>query len=198
MKKIITLTICFSFIALLFPPPIFSVSGTSNVVCTKIGDPALGIPEECQAGSAGPIAQKAIELARAQIGKPYIWATPSRSWTTPNPGSFDCSGLTGWVWYQASNGAINMDGQTSGDWNDSAGKKGTKYQKFTSGNPQPGDLLFWTNGNIHHTAIFVGQCQKFSGNDCFIHAPRTGSTVQEAQLSKRSERLAGYLRPILQ
>lgn len=221
-RNTLLFTFFFTIITLSFLiPPLFPASAqatasqssstaVSNCVVTKIGTP-IGepvLPPEC---AAGPIAQKAVELARAQIGKPYVWgAPPGRNWNrlepnTPNePPSYDCSGLTGWAWYWASNGKISMDGQTNEDWKDAKGRGNTRYQKFivsdlTKLKPpfiQPGDLIYWgTTSNTHHTAIFSGACKESSGNDCFIEAQKTGVPIKESHLRAG---IVGFLRPVLQ
>jgi cell wall-associated NlpC family hydrolase len=197
MKRLVSLIFFIILFSLYSPFPIFAISATSNVVCTKIGNPQ-NQPSECN----NEFGQKAVELARAQIGKPYVWASPSRTWKNnppeKAPGSFDCSGLVGWSWYWASNGKVNMAGQTNTDWNASG------YQKFSASQKaelRPGDILYWTNGDVHHTAIYSGACQKSSGDDCFIEAQQSGVPILESHLSSRlngSDPLVGFLRPVLQ
>lgn len=202
---------------LLVPQTVFSAETAISCWVTNFGNPPADfkIPEECSSGG-GPMAQKAVELARAQIGKPYVWASPfGRPWASldpsagKTPSAFDCSGLTGWAWYWASGGKVNMNGQTWFDWSDSAGNGSTRYQKFTASQKdqvQPGDLLFWqapglTNGQVHHTAIYSGPCKKSSGNDCFIEAQCTQCGIVESHLSNRlggNDPFAGFLRPVLQ
>jgi len=218
--KIVVKSLFFVLIVIVF---IFFVPGysptsaqKSGCAVTRIGDPILNvtIPPECVIVlGGGPIAQKAVELARQQIGKPYVWAAPSRNWAAnpPNspPGSFDCSGLTGWSYYWASEGKISMNGQTWADWKDSAGNGSTRYQKFSvsqRGQLQPGDLLYWrapglNSDQVHHTAIYSGACKRLSGNDCFIEAQCTACGIVESHLSSRlfgSDPLAGFMRPVLQ
>jgi cell wall-associated NlpC family hydrolase len=202
---------------LLFVPGYSSTSAqTSGCAVTKVGDPVLNvtIPPECAiVTGGGPIAQKAVELARQQIGKPYVWAAPSRNWASRPPSnappSFDCSGLTGWAYYWASEGKISMNGQTWADWKDNAGNGSTTYQRFSPAQRsqlQPGDLLYWRspglNGDqIHHTAIYSGACKRSPGNDCFIEAKGTAWGIVESHLNSRlggNDPFAGFLRPVLQ
>lgn len=99
----------------------------------------------------------AISYAKAQLGKPYLWAAAG-------PDRFDCSGLTMMAWRQ---GGIDLP-HFSG-------------AQYDAGTPEaitdarPGDLLFWSyNGRpsgIHHVALYLG-----NGN--FIEAPHTGADVR--------------------
>lgn len=142
----------------------------------------------------GPAIQAAIELARKQIGKPYSWGAPTRDWASNNPNkgqvpnSFDCSGLTGWAYYWATGGKINLNGQTSSDW----GSPGKNLQKFTDKSKlQPGDLIYFGDPSPYHTAIYIG-----GGN--MLHAPRTGTNVRIEPLSNMSYDFIGFLRPMVQ
>ena len=188
-----------------------SSTAVSNCVVTKIGNPAGQpvLPPEC-ASAGGPEALKAVELARQQKGKWYLWgAPPGRNWANLDPSkgqtppNFDCSGLTGWAWYWATNGKISMNGQTNADWLDSKGRGNTRYQKYIISDLtklksllQPGDLIYWgTTSNVHHTAIFSGACKESSGADCFIEAARTGTQIRESHLRAG---IVGFLRPVLQ
>jgi cell wall-associated NlpC family hydrolase len=99
----------------------------------------------------------AISAARQQLGKPYQWGATG-------PGSFDCSGLTGWAYSIA---GVLLPRTSREQW--SAGPHpGLGYL-------QPGDLLFWaTNASnpasIHHVALYIG-------NDQMIAAPHSGADV---------------------
>lgn len=42
---------------------------------------------------AEPLGLKAVDIAMGKLGAPYIWGDKG-------PNTFDCSGLTGWVWRQ--------------------------------------------------------------------------------------------------
>lgn len=44
----------------------------------------------------GPAIQKAVRLALAQVGKPYVFGAEATS-TDPSPEAFDCSELTQWI-----------------------------------------------------------------------------------------------------
>ena len=112
-------------------------------------------PVDATPPAPGTGVQRALAYARAQLGKPYLWAADG-------PASFDCSGLTMMAW--------RAGGKSLPHWSVA------QFQQSTSisvGQLRPGDLVFWgsTPGTIHHVAMYVGNGQ-------IIHAPRTGQPVQ--------------------
>ena len=100
---------------------------------------------------------RVIAFARAQLGKPYVWAGAG-------PDVWDCSGLTMMAFREI---GIYMPHYAA--------------SQYTMGTPvpvsqaQPGDLLFWTSdgsvAGIHHVALYIG-------NGTFIEAPHTGANVR--------------------
>lgn len=99
--------------------------------------------------------QAVLNLAYSKIGSPYVWGAEG-------PNSFDCSGLTSYVFKNAA--GITLPRTSSAQ----AG-----YGKTVSkANLQPGDLVFFnTNGKgVSHCGIYVG-----GGN--MVHAPSSGKTV---------------------
>jgi cell wall-associated NlpC family hydrolase len=109
----------------------------------------------------------AVAAAKAQLGKPYVWAAAG-------PGSFDCSGLTMYAWAQA---GVALPHSSSLQIN-----SGTRVSKSEL---KPGDLVFY-GSPIHHVAIYVGGGQ-------VIHAPQTGDVVRYASVDMMS--YAGATRP---
>ncbi|MCH3905135.1 MAG: C40 family peptidase [Lactobacillus sp.] len=101
-------------------------------------------------------ASAVINLAKQQLGKPYVWGASG-------PSSFDCSGLTSYVYSHALGKNIGR----------------TTYQQINAGtrvslsNLQPGDLIFWGN---YHVGIYLG-------NNQYIHAPQPGQSVKVATIS---------------
>ena len=107
-------------------------------------------------------AQAVVDLAHKQLGKPYVWGSEG-------PSSFDCSGLTYYVFKNAA--GITLPRTSSAQY--SAGVAVSKS------NLQPGDLIFSSTdgtGNITHVAIYVGDGQ-------MIHAPRSGKNVEKVSIS---------------
>ena len=102
-------------------------------------------------------AQAAIDYARAQLGKPYVWGADG-------PGSFDCSGLTMRAW--------QAGGESIPHWSVAQANATTRvsYSQL-----QPGDLIFWSdNGKasgVYHVGLYIGGGK-------MIHAPRPGKTVE--------------------
>ncbi|MGP3927086.1 NlpC/P60 family protein [Streptomyces sp. 8N616] len=97
-------------------------------------------------------AAKAIDFARAQIGKPYVWGA-----TGPN--SYDCSGLTQAAWKYA---GVSLPRTT---WDQV--KVGTRV---ATEDLKPGDLVFFYD-DISHVGLYIGDGQ-------MIHAPKPGANVR--------------------
>ncbi|MDW8809553.1 NlpC/P60 family protein [Streptomyces scabiei] len=98
-------------------------------------------------------AAKAIALARAQIGKPYVWGATG-------PGSYDCSGLTQAAWKAA---GVDLPRTT----HDQAAAGTT----VPFADARPGDLVFFYD-TIGHVGLYIG-------NGMMIHAPKPGTYVRE-------------------
>ena len=113
------------------------------------------VPADETPPAPGTGVQRAIAYAKAQLGKPYLWAADG-------PDSFDCSGLTMMAW--------RAGGKSLPHWSVAQFQQNTR---ISEGQVRPGDLVFWggSPGTIHHVAIYIG-------NGEIIHAPRTGQPVQ--------------------
>jgi cell wall-associated NlpC family hydrolase len=102
-------------------------------------------------------AQRAIDYARAQLGKPYQWGAAG-------PDAFDCSGLTMRAWQRG--------GTYLPHWSVAQARAVTRvsYAKLL-----PGDLIFWSdNGQAsgtYHVGLYIGRGR-------MIHAPRPGKVVE--------------------
>lgn len=119
------------------------------------GDPARGDSTAAQG-------RRAVEYAKAQLGKPYEWGADG-------PDSFDCSGLTMMAWRQA---GIRLDHYSGAQWDE-----GTHVSRDEL---RPGDLVFFADdtsdpSTIHHVGIYVGDGQ-------MINAPQTGDVVKYASI----------------
>jgi cell wall-associated NlpC family hydrolase len=96
----------------------------------------------------------AVAFARAQLGKPYSFATSG-------PDTFDCSGLTMAAWRAA---GVSMAHYSVSQAN--------SFPKVTWEQLQPGDLVLFY-ADLHHVGLYIGGGQ-------MIHAPRTGDVVKIA------------------
>ncbi|WP_042271339.1 C40 family peptidase [[Clostridium] dakarense] len=101
-------------------------------------------------------ADKIIDVAKKQLGKPYKWGAGG-------PSAFDCSGLTS---YAYKNGA-NVNLPRSSREQARVGKSVSKNQL------KAGDLLFFSSsGNgINHVGLYIGDSK-------MIHSPRPGENVK--------------------
>lgn len=101
-----------------------------------------------------------VTLASAQLGKAYAWGASGED-------SFDCSGLTSYVYSKAA-------GVKLGRTTYAQVKQGTTV---SMSNLQPGDLLFWGSASApYHVGIYVG-------NNQYIHAATPGQGVIKQTLS---------------
>jgi cell wall-associated NlpC family hydrolase len=124
---------------------------------------ALGIadtgvaPADLPAPSGG--ASAAIAYARAQLGKPYVYAGDG-------PGSFDCSGLTMMAWAQ---GGVGMSHGSQSQW--------ASFPKVPISQLQPGDLVFFGSSgpSNHHVGLYIG-------GGTMIEAPHTGAFVRYSSI----------------
>jgi peptidoglycan DL-endopeptidase CwlO len=112
----------------------------------------------------GRAAQKACDL----IGKPYVFGSAG-------PNSYDCSGLTQEAWGSV---GVHLDHYTKDQWNE--GRPVSKDEL------QPGDLVFYYPGSLHHVALYIG-------GGMVVHAPHTGDHVRMATIDRGP--IAGYRRP---
>jgi cell wall-associated NlpC family hydrolase len=119
-----------------------------------------------KAGTAA--AQKAVEFALAQVGKPYVFGAAG-------PGSYDCSGLTMAAW-QA--GGVSLPHSAADQYN---------YGHHVSRDAlQPGDLIFFYQP-IGHVTIYIGQ-------GMMVSAPTEGQNVSVVPLSSFDSDYVGATR----
>ena len=193
------------FLSLSDASPVYAdLSGCAQV---PVGNPSKDqpVPAGCEGGAGSVVA-----LARQHLAGSYIWAAPSpRVWADwdPNPTSqypngnapthFDCSGFAGWVWYWATDGKVNLPGQTDAVWNHTADLSSstmtlTRVVGTTNG-IQPGDLVFFgTVASTEHVGIYEGQgaCGK---SDCFLQWYKTGYPGNSASLASVGSWYVGYV-----
>lgn len=112
---------------------------------------------------------KAARKACSLIGKPYVFGSDG-------PDTYDCSGLTKEAWATV---GVTLDHYTKDQWNEG--------KPVSRGDLQPGDLVFFFPGSLHHVAIYIG------GGEV-VHAPHTGDHVRMAVMDKVGP-IAGFRRP---
>ncbi len=96
-----------------------------------------------------------MKVARNQKGDPYRYGAAG-------PSAFDCSGLTMYVYKQATGRSLQHLATAQFRAGDRISRKQAR----------PGDLVFMhNNGDIYHVSIYAGQGD-------IIHAGRTGTNVQ--------------------
>lgn len=116
---------------------------------TPTTSPGPSFPPPPPASSQAAIA---VAYARAQLGKPYVFAATG-------PDAFDCSGLTMMAWRAA---GVSMAHYS--------GSQAASFPKVTWDQLQPGDILVFYS-DYHHVGLYIGGGQ-------MIHAPHTGDVVK--------------------
>lgn len=99
----------------------------------------------------------ALTWAFAELGKEYIWGATG-------PDTFDCSGLTQFVW-KAAGVSIPRVAADQDSWT----------IPVPLSQLLPGDLVFFGTTDIHHVGIYIG-------NGLMINAPHTGTVVQVSSI----------------
>jgi cell wall-associated NlpC family hydrolase len=105
---------------------------------------------------AAPLGARAADYAKRFIGVPYRWGGSS-------PNGFDCSGLVRFVYQRF---GINLPHSSYADVN--VGRRVSRWAL------KPGDLVFFSG--FGHVGMYIG-------NNRFIHAPHSGTTVQVSSMS---------------
>lgn len=127
-----------------------------------ISTPSSSSTSPSPSSSNSVTGDKIVELAKKHLGKPYVYGATG-------PKSFDCSGLTQYVYKEAGVNILRTSSQQS--------NQGTTISKD---NLQPGDLVFSNSGgntSIGHVGIYIGDGK-------MIHSPKTGDVVKIANLHK--------------
>ena len=105
---------------------------------------------------------KVVALAKAQVGKPYVWGATG-------PYSFDCSGLTSYVYRHSLGRNITRTTYTQVHQGKSVAVSTATLKK--------GDLLFWGSASApYHVGIYVGGGR-------FVHAATPSQGVINQRLS---------------
>jgi cell wall-associated NlpC family hydrolase len=123
---------------------------------------------EAQIAANNP-GQKAVDVAVAQLGKPYRWGATG-------PGSFDCSGLTSYAWAKA---GVNLPRTSRMQY------AGTT--RISRSELRPGDLVFY-HSPISHVAIYMGDGK-------VVEAPNSSNNVRIRNDGLTRRGVVGYGRP---
>jgi len=139
-----------------------SGSGSAGGSPSGSKDENLPPPPAPSAGAA-----TALDVARAQIGKPYQWAAAG-------PDRFDCSGLTMYAWGKA---GVQLPHSAAAQYD--------MLPKVSRSQLAAGDLVFF-GSPIHHVGIY-------EGGGLMIDAPQTGENVRRDSIDRGD--YAGAARP---
>jgi cell wall-associated NlpC family hydrolase len=96
-------------------------------------------------------AEIVLAKARAQLGKPYVYGSAG-------PNSFDCSGLTQFVWAAA---GVSLPHNAAAQYG--------SVRRVPLKDARPGDLVF--SSGLGHVGIYIGGGR-------MIHAPQSGRNVE--------------------
>ncbi|MEV7184540.1 NlpC/P60 family protein [Kitasatospora sp. NPDC093102] len=174
--------------------------------------PALGPAAQAASGTsrgtapslpAEALGRRVAAVAASQLGVPYAWGGGDRlgaslgfcdeqnGWLDgvcrgEKTVGFDCSGLSLYCWYRASDGTVELGHYTVAQFNLSAPVERDALA--------PGDLLFFSRPDapLHHVGIHVGE-------GAMIHAERTGTLVARVEnvldVPRWADEFAGARRP---
>lgn len=124
-------------------------------------------PSKPVVNPSGVSGQDIVDYAMNFLGAPYVWGATG-------PSTFDCSGLTSYVYRQF---GMNIGRTTYNQINSG--------RAVSRGELQPGDLvLFGTYADPYHVGIYVG------GNQ-YVHAPTTGDVVKVSSFRSGDNFLVG-------
>jgi peptidoglycan DL-endopeptidase CwlO len=127
-------------------------------------------------GRASAAARKAVAVALAQLGSPYVWGAEG-------PSTFDCSGLTSFAYATA---GISIPRVSRAQFAAYAGVRPVDPLHLVAG-----DLVFFADnpanpGTIHHVGMYIGK-------GLMVEAPHTGAAVRTSSIWRPS--YAGAVRP---
>jgi peptidoglycan DL-endopeptidase CwlO len=127
-------------------------------------------------GRASAAAHKAVAVALAQLGSPYVWGAEG-------PATFDCSGLTSFAYAAA---GIAIPRVSRAQFAAYAGLRPIDPLHLVAG-----DLVFFADnpgnpGAIHHVGMYIGR-------GLMVEAPHTGAVVRTSSIWRPG--YAGAVRP---
>jgi cell wall-associated NlpC family hydrolase len=167
------LRLCLSFVVVLLS----ACASTPRPTPRVPSGPAIVIRDESHQGDTLRRAQDVAFRAFALVGTPYVYGGNSLAT------GFDCSGFTQFVFRDA----VGLDlPRTAQQQFDHAAKISSRAAL------RLGDLVFFAQaGRVFHVGIYVGEGQ-------FVHAPRTGKSIELSRLDSRywSQLWSGTVRVI--
>src|SRR5699024_4789922 len=114
-------------------------------------------PDPSPPPSSSSAARAALDWARTQVGKPYVWGAAG-------PNGYDCSGLTQTAFSRA---GVSLPRTTRDQY--------AATTRVPVDALQPGDLIFYSSNGaasgIYHVAIYAGGGMR-------VHAPEPGRNVE--------------------
>lgn len=117
---------------------------------------------QVQASTTATKRNKVVSLAKKQVGKRYVYGATG-------PSSFDCSGLTSYVYSHAIGKYITRTTYTQ--------VKQGKTVAVSTSSLKKGDLLFWgSKSSPYHVGIYIGGGQ-------YVHAATPSQGVRKQYLS---------------
>lgn len=120
-------------------------------------------PAEAAAPALKIRGDRVVAAAKAQRGKPYHFGAAG-------PGSFDCSGYTGYVYR-----TVHIELPRTAEQQYRASRH------ISRSAARPGDLVFWVHGShAYHVGIYAGGGRVW-------HAPKTGDHVRLAKIWSSGE-----------
>ncbi|WP_280382122.1 peptidoglycan DD-metalloendopeptidase family protein [Nocardia wallacei] len=132
-----------------------------------------------------------VAAARAQIGRPYLWAGGNESGPTGDPPGFDCSGLTLYAVHAGTGLQLphyTGDSRQPGQFQQGqavAFTPATEAKPADLSQAQPGDLVFFGAGtDADHVGIYTGTV---NGVAMMVHAPDDGTSVVEVPVTDGGE-----------
>jgi cell wall-associated NlpC family hydrolase len=125
--------------AAIVPAPC-ATAGAGTAACTDEALPALDPAREVAVPNiADGVGGQAALAAVTAVGRGGRYVAEGNG-----PVDFDCSGLTAWAWRQV---GVSLPDYSYSQWDITA--------RISREQLQPGDLVFWFGGDVHHVAIVV-------------------------------------------
>lgn len=117
------------------------------------------------------LGRRILAAARTGFGLPYVWGGGNIE--GPTGGGYDCSGLTQYAVYEATDGQIELPRTADTQGRDD------RLTEVAWDDARPGDLLFFGTGEFHHVSIYSGEKD---GRDMQYEAQTFGVPVGEYEV----------------